>query len=146
MGRINFDKYCYTDVCVEKLLKTYKERGYLIIAFDFDDTLISSEPDYECQLPLRLLSLCKEYINCKLILYTCRSSNRGDGRNLRRAIETCKNLGIEPDYVNEHAYEEFKGLDGKVFYDIFLDDKAGLGQACEILGLVINKILNNEDI
>ena len=43
MGRINFDKYCYTDVCVEKLLKTYKERGYLIIAFDFDDTLISSE-------------------------------------------------------------------------------------------------------
>ena len=47
--------------------------------------------------------------------------------------------------MNEHAWEDYRGLNGKVFYDIFLDDKAGLGQACEILELALNRILNELD-
>lgn len=142
---IVYDKYCYTEECVKKLVRTYFTRGYLIIAFDFDDTILSSESDYRCYLPAMLVDKCKQNINCQLILYTCRSSNRGDGRNLKYAIDVCKKLNIEPDFVNEHAWEDYKGLNGKVFYDIFLDDKAGLGQACEILELALNRILNELD-
>lgn len=140
-----YDKYCYTEECVEKLVRTYFTRGYLIIAFDFDDTILSSEPDFKCCTLVLLVNRCKHDINCQLILYTCRSSNRGNGANLRYAIDVCKKLDIEPDFVNEHAWEDYRGLNGKVFYDIFLDDKAGLGQACEILELALNRILNELD-
>lgn len=140
-----YDKYCYTEECVEKLVRTYFTREYLIIAFDFDDTILSSEPDFKCCTLVLLVNRCKHDINCQLILYTCRSSNRGDGANLRYAIDVCKKLDIEPDFVNEHAWEDYRGLNGKVFYDIFLDDKAGLGQACEILELALNRILNELD-
>lgn len=140
-----YDKYCYTEECVEKLVRTYFTRGYLIIAFDFDDAILSSEPDFKCCTLVLLVNRCKHDINCQLILYTCRFSNRGDGANLRYAIDVCKKLDIEPDFVNEHAWEDYRGLNGKVFYDIFLDDKAGLGQACEILELALNRILNELD-
>lgn len=138
---MKYDKYYSTINCIKRLVDTYVFRGYLIIAFDFDDTIFSSDPEYKCEYPIKLLQRCKnELNNTQLILYTCRSSNKEDGKNLKYAIKMCKHLNIEPDFVNKHAYEEYKGLNGKVYYDLFLDDKAGLGQACDILEEALNII------
>lgn len=67
----------------------------------------------------------------KLILFT-----GNEGEKLQDIIEYCKEHGYEPDYVNESPV--MKTI--KPYYNILLDDRAGLNEAYNILVLTLKMI------
>lgn len=96
-----------------------------IIAVDFDNTLFISNGT-EILTPIwKTINYCravreKGHI---LILWTCRN-----GIYLQEAIEACKKVGLEFDYVNENTKENLEfygGIDNrKIWADIYIDDRA----------------------
>lgn len=109
----------YTD----KLLKTYQEHGKIIVGVDFDDTIYPFSDDVnekDCEFRIKLLKRLKDKII--ICLYTC-----SDETSLRYKISLMKEWGISPDYVNESPVEIGNGA--KPYFNLLLDDKAGLEEA-----------------
>lgn len=96
---------------------------YDFIAVDFDGTLF--ETDFpEIGKPKReVIEWCQMHqkSGAKIILYTCRESERLDA-----AIEACRREGLIFDSINKNPFTAW-GLTEqsiKPFADIYLDDKA----------------------
>lgn len=100
------------------------DRGYRIIAVDFDGTLCESAWP-EIGAPKRHWidrALKERKCGSKLILWTCR-----EGSMLDKAVEWCKQFGLEFDAVNENLPEQnaLYGNDSrKIGADEYWDDKA----------------------
>ena len=125
-----------TDWATKRLVDEYFQHNRLIIAFDFDDTF----PEV-----LGLLKRCQREINCKFILYTCRAGETGKF-NIPDALKICRLNSIDPDAVNTDIVVDYQTLNHKIFYNILLDDRAGLKEACKILSNALNIIHDlNED-
>lgn len=118
---------------VERLRGELAAHGSLFIAFDFDNTIF----DYHNQGCdsggiIALLHRCSEQGH-KMILLT---SNE-DEEKLTFIRYYCKHFGIRIDYVNENPIV-CQGC-RKPYYNILIDDRAGLQEACDILDQVIQE-------
>jgi hypothetical protein len=102
----------------------------LIIAFDFDNT-IKSDSNFHHAV-IELLKECKEK-GMTLILFTVETSPS----KLLEKKNFCIENGFEPDFINESPI--FRGS-SKPYYNILLDDRAGLQSSFYVLKIVINKI------
>lgn len=116
-----------------RLLKEYKTHGKLVVGFDFDNTIFDVHNiggDYSDII--NLLRECKK-LGFILCLYT--AELREDW--LKWKIGYCQHFGIEPDYVNESPL-----LPGtkKPFFNILLDDRAGLESAYLTLKKIVNYV------
>lgn len=126
---------------IRRLLEEYEKHGSLVVAVDFDQTLF----DYHqlgYQFP-RLIQLIKEshIIGFKVVVFS------GSAKERHPFIESffIENLGFKPDGINCDVvdWHKDKSLDwsrSKIFYNILLDDRAGLGESFDILNKVINHI------
>lgn len=128
---------------VETLINDYKEHGNIIVAFDFDDTVEPSKPDIDCTPIVKLLQVCSE-LGFTMICYTARTLNS----DINHVRETCNRLHIKCDYINEDCdavkrEREYEHAN-KICYNIFLDDRAGLISAFEILLAFVNWFLNQK--
>ena len=104
------------------------ERDFIVIAVDFDGTLCESMWPWIGSPNMLLIDYLIDQRNKgnKVILWTCRT-----GGQLERAVEWCKNYGLEFDAVNENLPEmiEYYGNDTrKIGYDILIDDRAANNQ------------------
>ena len=96
----------------------------MIIAVDFDGTLCENEyPDIgrPIQPVINWLTESKKRGH-KIILWTCRC-----GWKLDRAVEWCREHGLEFDKVNENLDEVIQQHGGdtrKIYADMYVDDKA----------------------
>lgn len=129
----NSDTFFSNDRAVERLIHDYKEHQNLIIAYDFDDTVRPSKPNNSCDIVIKLLQICSK-LQFTMICFTVRSGQS----DVELVKGTCKSLGINCDYINEDCIqfkEEAKDMQytHKIFYNIFLDDRAGLESACKTL-------------
>lgn len=93
-----------------------------IIATDFDGTIVTNEYPEIGKPNTGLLFFLKEQkkIGSKIILWSCRK-----GEFLQKAIDYCKNQGVEFDAVNDNLEEikqQFGGDTRKVYADIYIDD------------------------
>ena len=117
---------------INVLINDYKEHGNLIVAFDFDDTIEPSKPEFPCDLVINLLQVCSK-LGFVMICFTARTKNS----DMQMVRDRCRQLGIKCDYVNEDADTVKSEYDfehvHKIFYNIFLDDRAGLKSAYDIL-------------
>lgn len=98
-----------------------------IIAVDFDGTLCENKWPEIGKANTYLIDylLSAKRHNNKLILWTCRS-----GERLDEAVAWCAERGLIFDAVNENlpeAIEKFGSDSRKVFADMYIDDKAILG-------------------
>lgn len=125
-----YHPFCYSGsfgrLCQE--LDTHKK---LVIGFDFDNTIFdvhNKGGDYS--QVISVLQRCKE-LDWTLCLYT--AELREDW--LKWKVDYCKHFGIEPDYVNESPL--IKGTK-KPFFNLLLDDRAGLEEAYTLLIKVID--------
>lgn len=110
---------------VKHLLNQYKKYGKLIIAFDYDDTVMTFNfPEDLCTRPRELLIRAQEQGHT-LVLF---SSNP----NVKRITGVCEFLGIFPK--DNPVFQR----GNKMFYNLFLDDKCGLNEACNILEETLN--------
>lgn len=131
------DPYLNDDLCVNRLVENWKSHNGIIIAFDFDNTIFDYyKKGYIYPKVIQLLKECKS-MGCTLILSTCCDESKFEFMRSK-----CRENGIEIDYINESPpYIPFTG--NKTYYNIMLDDRAGLSAAYNIL-YKIKEIIRNE--
>ena len=107
-----------------RLIEQYKNNKQLIIAYDIDDT-VRPYHSSSCDDIQSLLRIAKQQLDAYFIVYTSNS-------NIDEIKEYLATWDIPYDAINENApFVPFKT--GKIFYNILLDDKAGLAQAASNL-------------
>jgi len=114
-----------------RLIDAYKTHDRLVIAYDIDDTV---RPYYcsSCNAIVELLKNAKEVLNPYFIVYT-------SNPNIDGIKEFLNEKGIPYDSINENApFVPFNN--GKLYYNLFLDDKAGLTQTSSTLNDLVQLV------
>ena len=121
----------------DRLRNEFKKYGNLIIAFDFDYTVHSyHDEDYTYDFIAELLREWRPY--SRLIVFTASPESRYP------YIENYLNEHNIPfDKINDEVVSE-RHYTRKVYYNVFLDDRAGLGETAEILYELLEEIKNGE--
>lgn len=128
------DRYLSQFECVKRLVNDYKKHGNLFVAFDFDNTVFDYFGTGETYPKLESLLKFLKIEGFKLILFT-----GNEGEKLQEIVKYCKEHNYEPDFINESPVMKTR----KPYYNILLDDRAGLNEAYQTLVLTLN-ILNYE--
>lgn len=128
------DHFLIENNVFERLLKEYNLHKKIVVAYDFDNTVY----DYHNQghiynQVIKLIRRCKAN-GFELIVFTGSHSTR---------IEYIKKYltenNIPFDRINENPIF-FKSDSRKIFYNILLDDRAGLLTSYKILNKLLNLI------
>lgn len=126
----------HQSTCINRLVDEYnKYQGKLVVAFDFDNTIFDYHNDGgDYSGVISLLKECSEE-GFIMVLFT---SNEDEDR-LKWMLEYCKHYGIRVDYINESPIMKTR----KPYYNILLDDRAGLQESFGVLDALIYRIKNN---
>lgn len=127
---------------LERLKSEYNKYKTLYVSFDFDNTIFDNH-NLGLINTVKIIELLQKAKKAKfkLILYTiCKNDS-----NLNFKLAFCKIFGIEPDYVNESPLLADVSRNKKPFYNILLDDRAGLGSSYRILNSLINSLPRSND-
>lgn len=134
MKEVLTDPYLLTINQVGRLVKEWKQHNGIIVAFDYDNCVFDYHKkghSYE-KVIKQLRSLGR--MGCTLICFTCSDPSRFP--EIRQHLDSLNlvyhGINIDPDNV------PFKGR--KIFYNVFYDDRAGLGQIYEVMTRVIQQI------
>jgi len=122
------DPYMNNTEAVQRLVRHWLQHGKIIIAYDFDDTVYDNyweNCNERYKKVIKLLKDC-EKIGAWFIVYTCRDEDSYP--LIKKYLDDNK---VPYDKINENIIEDFIG--GKIYYNIFLDDKAGLSASYKIL-------------
>jgi hypothetical protein len=130
---------------INRLVNEWLKNGKLIIACDLDDTIIpyNEEIKDNCQKVVDLILECQK-VGIIFIINTARGE-----KQLENAKNQVEELGIEVHGVNQ-MHEEWGrpyGINGKVYANIFLDDRGGLMENYWILSealSIVKKERRNE--
>jgi len=119
---------------VNRLYHEYKTHGRLIIALDFDGTIhdFHNEGNLKYDRVVSLIKRCVN-LNCQIVIFTCNT-------NYKNIKTECNKLGIKIDGINYNILPQFDNSEKKIFYNILLDDRAGLFAAYDILKSTIDRI------
>ena len=133
--------YFYTNRLVTEWLKN----GKIIIACDLDDTIIpyNEEIKDNCKKMVDLILECQKE-GIYFLINTARSKDQ-----LQKGKEQVAALGIEVHGVNEMHTEWNRpyGINGKLYANIFLDDRGGFWDTYETLRnalTIVRKTRKNE--
>lgn len=122
------DKILFT-----KIVTAYDTHESLIVGVDFDDTVFpfnKTEENIErCQKVVRTLLELKSVLGVDLII--CLYSV-ADEQSLVYKEHIMECYGLKPQFINEGPMDK-KWNSKKPFFNILLDDKAGLDSALETL-------------
>ena len=106
-----------------RLVKEWLKNGKIIIACDLDDTIIpyNEEIKENCNKMVKLVLDCQKE-GIIFLINTARSKER-----LYKSKEQVEDLGIVVHGINQMHPEWDKpyGLNGKLYANIFLDDRGG---------------------
>lgn len=131
------DPYFSTETCVDRLYFEYSLHKKLIIALDFDDTIFDFHKKSRAyDNVISLIKECQE-LGFYIVIFT---GSPLDKYNSIR--EYCINIGIQITSINKNAFPLPFGNDGKIYFNILLDDRSGLGQSYDILQRTLQKIKN----
>ena len=124
------DFYLNEENAFLRLTEEY-EKHKLIVAFDFDNTVFDyNERGFEYKNVIELLRVCKE-VGCYLSVFT------SDGwERIPQIEEYLKKHNIPYDGINENP-DVIKFNGRKIYYNVLLDDRAGLPSAYRVLSRVV---------
>lgn len=134
------DPFFSTRRCVKRLFEVYKKHKSIIIAVDFDETIYPYH-DFNNRFPklIKLLEECSKN-NLEIIIFTSGLNSR---HHLMREYCNINNIKISGINVNSQDLK-FGGNGAKLYYNILLDDKAGLAQSYKILKKTLKLIKKYE--
>lgn len=118
--------------CIKRLINDYEKHKNLIVAFDFDNTIYdyhNEGGDYS--EVIELLRECSQ-LGLTMVLFTANE----DEDKLILCKSFCKDKGIRIDYINESPVMPTR----KPYYNILLDDRAGLEEAYFTLKTLVEYI------
>lgn len=127
---MNFVKF---GALYERILEDYKKNGNIIIAYDIDDTVRPYRNSKEsCDLVVDLLKRANEVLNASFIVFT-------SNKNINKVESFLNTVGLPYDKINEDMdwVKERDITDGKIYYNLFLDDKAGLAESYDALNSLV---------
>ena len=130
---------------VNRLTEEWIKNGKIIIACDLDDTIIpyNEEIKDNCKKMVDLILECQKY-GIIFLINTARSEKQLE--NTKKQVE---DLGIVVHGVNQMHPEWDKpyGLNGKLYANIFLDDRGGFWESYNILSnsLTMLKVHNKNE-
>lgn len=128
------DFYLNEQNVYNRLEKEYKQFGKIIIAYDFDDTVHDFHKlGHKYDEIINLLKRWKEY--AYFIVYTASKEERYNSIK-----EYLNSYNIPFDEINENIKLKNIPQGKKLYYNILLDDRAGLKESYEVLKKLINKI------
>lgn len=112
--------------------KYVDKRGYMIIAVDFDGTLYEGTDQWPGMgKPNKTLInhlIYRKKQGDKIILWTSRGNANPEHNDLDKAVEWCKEQGLEFDAINDNLQEvkdTYLGFNTrKIVADVYIDDKA----------------------
>jgi hypothetical protein len=128
------------------LVTEWLRNGKIIIGCDLDDTIIpyNEEIKDNCKKMVDLILECQKEGIIFLI-----NTARGE-HQLQKGKEQVEALGIEVHGVNEMHPEWNRpyGVNGKIYANIFLDDRSGFWNSYETLSnalTIVKKVRKNEN-
>lgn len=134
MSKLRFpnDPFMNREIVKARLREELLRYGSLIIAYDFDYTVHSyKEEDYTYEFMINLLREWRPY--AKYIVFSASPRTRFP------YIKTyLKSNGIPYDVINGEVLK--RNYSRKVYYNVFLDDRAGLGETALILYELLEEI------
>tara|TARA_R110001606_G_scaffold153409_1_gene294536 strand:+ start:1335 stop:1742 length:408 start_codon:yes stop_codon:yes gene_type:complete len=120
------DPFLLSSIVVKRLTEEWIEHGGLIIAYDFDNTVFDfHNKGYTFDGVIRLLRQCEE-LGCKFICFTARSKD-----NYKEVEDHILENNIPCDGINIDILDF--GDVRKPYYNILLDDRAGLRSSMQDL-------------
>lgn len=129
------DPYLMIDTCVDRLLKEYQKHRKLIVAVDFDDTVFPyHQTDHSHEMVLDLVRECQA-VGFYIVIWTASEPIR-----FPFIKQFMSDNGIEVDSINENPVSLPFGNHKKIYYNILLDDRAGLASSYNILRRVLHHI------
>lgn len=128
--------------CKKRLLEEYYRYGKLIVAFDYDNTIYDYHNDGgNYSEVIELLKDCSK-LGFEMILFTCEDD---ESKIIKKQIE-CVGMGIG-NHIEKYdvllspfTKSSLFSNSNKVYYNILLDDRAGLEESYEILKYVVDEI------
>ena len=128
----NIDPYLNDLNCVKRLVTEWVKHKSIIIAYDYDNTVFDYHGlGYKFDGIISILRECKEY-GAKFIVFSCSPTERHCEMK-----DYLNENNIPFDKINENIIE-LHGGEGKLFYNILLDDRAGLKSAYSVLHAALN--------
>ena len=131
------DFYLNTENTYERLKQEYYKYGKLVVAVDFDDTIYdfhNKGRKYNCVISL--LKKIKPY--AYIVIFSASSKER-----YGEIKEYCSRIGLTIDSINENIAGLNLPKGKKIYYNILLDDRAGLKESYDILNKLYRKIHSN---
>ena len=122
--------------CSRRLLWEYLNYDRLIVGIDFDNTIKPVKQDSSCEEVINLLKQCSNLPKFCLCLWSVCPNGESEEKS---KVEFCKNLGIRIDYINDSP---FLSEGRKPYFNVLLDDRAGLESAYNNLKYVIDYVKN----
>lgn len=128
------DPYLVDLNSVKRLVIEWARHKSLIIAYDYDNTVFDyHNVGYSFENIINTLRECKKY-GAKFIVFSCSPKDRHP-----EMIKYLNDNNIPWDTINENILK-LHGGEGKLFYNILLDDRAGLKSAYSILNMALTVI------
>ena len=125
-----FEKNPESKIYLDRLVNEWKQYGKIIVATDFDSTISpyhTLDNHADINRVINVLKLVKE-IGAYVIIFTACNADRFD-----YIKDYCVTIGLEIDSINQTPIDIPYGKNGKVYANIFIDDRAGLNEALAIL-------------
>lgn len=134
------DPFLRQRITYKRLLSEYRKHKQLIVAVDFDNTVFDyHEKGFTFPKIIKLLKKCNKH-NFKLVVFSGSAAERHQAIQTHLANAGVHISGINTDVIDWHPKKELDWTRSKIYYNILLDDRAGLASAYKTLKKVMNKI------
>lgn len=129
------DPYTDTSFCVKRLLDEYARHKKLIVACDYDDSVYDYHgKGYRYNRVISVLKRCTA-LGFYIVPFTGSPLDKYESIYAHFAT-----LGIKVSPINTNPFPMPFGNNGKMYFNILLDDRAGLGQSLDVLEQVLDYI------
>lgn len=128
----------------DRLYQEWTQHGKVVIGVDYDDTISpwkfkDSESLMFIDKTIQLLKVAKQ-TGAYIVIFTACAPDRHS-----EIKDYCKKQGLDIDSINSNPIELPYGKHGKIFANIFIDDRAGIHEALEILEDTMYKIRSDKN-
>ena len=120
--------------CVSRLYAEWIKYSKIVVAIDFDDTINDfHSKGHDYTLVIELVKLIQE--DAHIVVFTASSINR-----YQEISDKIKKMGIRNFTINDSPIKLHSDKHSKIYFNILLDDRAGLYSAYTTLKLAYEKL------
>lgn len=130
------DPYLSFSNSLDRLKIEYEKYKKIIVAVDHDDTVYDFHKNGSTYT--KVISLIKDCISLNFHIVVFTGSKVESYPDIRQFWKNT--FGLEQVKINENAFPMDIGNNGKIYYNILLDDRAGLSSAVSLLEELISWI------